>query len=143
MVVLYFVKTIELKLPSVRRGTLTVTVGRDGPVEGEVRKVILASAFQMVSTGAVYDQAAEARRGSASFAGELFPDESDEPEFFEGARKHSKVSSHSVGVPRDSGLHGGVDRRCDGPGPSFGHLEFARTFSPLCAVLDAARGDGR
>jgi putative Mg2+ transporter-C (MgtC) family protein len=81
MVVLYFVKTLELKLRSVRRGTLTVTLGRDGPADGEVRKVILASAFQVVSTGAVYDQAAERRTWICELRWRALPDESDEPEF--------------------------------------------------------------
>jgi putative Mg2+ transporter-C (MgtC) family protein len=81
MGVLYFVKTLELKLRSVRRGTLTVTVAQNGAAEADVRRIVLASAFQIVSTGVVCDRAEERRVWICEVRWRALPDESDEPEF--------------------------------------------------------------
>jgi putative Mg2+ transporter-C (MgtC) family protein len=81
MLVLRFLKRLELRIRSVRRGTLTVAFGRDGAGEGEVRQIILTSAFQVVSTAALYDRALERREWTFELRWRAFPDESDEPRF--------------------------------------------------------------
>ena len=81
IVVLRSLKTLELKLRSVRRGTLTVSVGTEGPTEGELRNVILGSAFQIVSTGTIFDRGVDRRMWTFELRWRAFPDESDEPKF--------------------------------------------------------------
>ncbi len=73
MVVLHFLKSLELKIRSVRRGTLTVSVGREGPGEGELRTIILGSDFQIVSTGSLYNQAEETRAWTCELRCALCP----------------------------------------------------------------------
>ncbi len=95
IVVLRFLKTLELKLRSVRRGTLTVAVSQDGPDEAEVRRLILASAFQIVSTGSRYEQVDSVREWTCELRWRAFPDDSDEPAFLKTLEQRGGVRSFS------------------------------------------------
>ena len=82
MSVLHFLKTVESKVRSVRRGTLTVSFALDGAGETDLRRIVLASAFQIVSTGVVYDRAhAQRQEWICEVRWRALPDDSDEPEF--------------------------------------------------------------
>jgi putative Mg2+ transporter-C (MgtC) family protein len=81
MTVLHFLKTLELKLRSVRRGTLTVTVGQDDAPLAELRKIIVGSAFQIVSTAVTYNHREAKRTWICELRWRAFPHESDEPQF--------------------------------------------------------------
>jgi putative Mg2+ transporter-C (MgtC) family protein len=101
IVVLYLVKSLEMRVRSVRRGTLTVTFGRDGPAEDEVRGIILAGAFQIVSTGAVYDQAEERRKWICELRWRALPEDSDRPGFLttlEGLKGFRSLSWRPQGL---------------------------------------------
>ena len=101
MGVLYLLKSLELKLRSVRRGTLTVTVAQNGAAEGDVRRVVLASAFQIVSTGVAYDRAQERRMWICEVRWRARPDESDEPPFLkalEGLEGFSSLNWRPQGL---------------------------------------------
>jgi putative Mg2+ transporter-C (MgtC) family protein len=91
--VLSFFKAIELKMRSVRRGTLTVAVGRDGPGEGEIRRLILDSAFQIVTTGSRYDHGDERREWTCELRWRARADETGEPEFLRVLEQRNGVSS--------------------------------------------------
>jgi putative Mg2+ transporter-C (MgtC) family protein len=81
MSVLHFLKTVESKVRSVRRGTLTVSFALDGACETDLRRIVLASAFQIVSTGVVCDRAHAQRAWICEVRWRALPDDSDEPEF--------------------------------------------------------------
>ena len=66
-----------------RRGTLVVTLSQAGAGESELRKIIFASTFQIVSTGSVYDRSIEQRSWTFELRWRAFPDESDEPGFLQ------------------------------------------------------------
>src|SRR5262249_5969469 len=78
VLVLRFLKTLELKLKTVRRGTLTVAVAMDGPTESEVRSIILANEFQIVSTGSNYQAADKTREWTCEIRWRALPNQSDE-----------------------------------------------------------------
>ncbi len=83
ILVLHFLKTLEMKIRSVRRGTLMVTLSQSGAGESELRKIIFGSAFQIVSTGSIYDRSAEQRAWTFELRWRAFPHESDEPPFLQ------------------------------------------------------------
>jgi putative Mg2+ transporter-C (MgtC) family protein len=57
VVVLRFLKTIELRLKTIRRGTLAIAVASDGPSEADVRNLVVGDDFDIVATSSFFDQA--------------------------------------------------------------------------------------
>jgi putative Mg2+ transporter-C (MgtC) family protein len=92
-IVLRYLKSLELKLKTVRRGTLTVGVSTDGPTESEVRSLILASDFQIVSTGSVYLGAEQRREWTCEVRWWALPHHSDEPAFLKTLEQVAGVKS--------------------------------------------------
>ncbi len=80
-VVLRFLKTIELKLKTVRRGTLLIAVASDGPTESEVRKVIVGNDFHIVAASSAYDEPTKRREWTWEVRWWALPHESEEPAF--------------------------------------------------------------
>ena len=72
-----------MKIRSVRRGTLIVTVSHTGAGDSDLRKIIFASAFQIVSTGSIYDRSNEQQSWTFELRWRAFPHESDEPAFLQ------------------------------------------------------------
>ena len=91
VIVLRFLKTLELKIKTVRRGTLTVAVASDGPTESEVRSIIRASEFEIVSTGSHYLAAEKKREWTCEIRWRALPHQADEPSFL-------KALEHLAGV---------------------------------------------
>jgi putative Mg2+ transporter-C (MgtC) family protein len=92
-VVLRYLKSLELKLRTVRRGTLTVAAATDGPTESEVRSAILASDFQIMSTGSLYLAAEQRREWTCEIRWRALPHESDEPPFLKVLEQLAGVKS--------------------------------------------------
>ncbi len=107
---LHFLKTLELKLRSVRRGTLMVTLSQSGAGESDLRKLIFGSAFQIVSTGAIYDRSNEQRSWTFEIRWRAFPHESDEPGFLQTLAELEGFKSLNWRAPGPSSVHGGIDR---------------------------------
>jgi putative Mg2+ transporter-C (MgtC) family protein len=95
VIVLRFLKSLELRLKTVRRGTLTVVVAGDSPTESEVRSVILASDFEIVSTGSHYLATEKKREWTCEIRWWALPHQSDEPSFLKGLEQLAGVKSLS------------------------------------------------
>lgn len=80
-IVLRFLKTIELKIKTVRRGTLVVAAAADGPTESDVRNVILGNDFHVVDASSAYDEATKRREWTWEVRWRALPHESEEPPF--------------------------------------------------------------
>ena len=93
VIVLRFLKTLELKIKTVRRGTLTVAVASDGPTESEVRSIIRASEFEIVSTGSHYLAAEKRREWTCEIRWRALPHQSDEPSFLKALENLAGVKS--------------------------------------------------
>jgi putative Mg2+ transporter-C (MgtC) family protein len=81
VVVLRFLKTIELRLKTIRRGTLAIAVAADGPSEGDMRNLVLAEDFGIVATSSFFDQANLRREWICELRWRALPHASDEPAF--------------------------------------------------------------
>jgi putative Mg2+ transporter-C (MgtC) family protein len=93
VVVLRYLKSLEFKLKSVRRGTLTVGVAADGPTEHEVRSVIVASKFEIVSTSSLYSRAEGRREFTSDIRWWAFPEDTDVPSFLKALEQLAGVES--------------------------------------------------
>ena len=81
VVVLRFLKTIELRLKTIRRGTLAIAVASDGPSEADVRNLVLGEDFDIVATSSFFDQANRRREWICEVRWRALPHASDEPSF--------------------------------------------------------------
>jgi putative Mg2+ transporter-C (MgtC) family protein len=81
VVVLHFLKTLELRIKTVRRGTLTIAVASEGATESEVRSAIVDSDFEIVTTASIYDSAEHLRQWVCEIRWRALPHASDEPSF--------------------------------------------------------------
>lgn len=81
VIVLRFLKTIELRLKTVRRGTLSIAVAADGPSEADVRNLILGDDFDIVATSSFFDQANRRREWICEIRWRAPPHAMDEPLF--------------------------------------------------------------
>src|SRR5262249_16403324 len=93
VVVLRYLKSLEFKLKSVRRGTLTVGVTAGGPTEREVRSVIQASKFEVVSSSSLYSRSEGRREFTSDIRWWDYPQDSDEPSFLKALEQLSGVDS--------------------------------------------------
>jgi putative Mg2+ transporter-C (MgtC) family protein len=92
-VVLRYLKTLELRITTVRRGTLIVAAALDGPTESEVRRVILASDFQIVSTSSLFLRTEGRREWTCEIRWRALPHASDEPSFLKSLEQLAGVRS--------------------------------------------------
>ncbi len=93
VIVLGLLKSLELRLPVIRRGTLRIRIGPDGPSESEVRNIILSTQSEIVSTGFLFDQAEQTRELVCELRWRAFPTETDEPAFLQSLEKAAGIKT--------------------------------------------------
>jgi len=103
MIVLWLLKWLEMRLPRDRQATLVLTIGPDGPSEHEVRRIILATNYQILSSGMTYDTGHKSRELTCELLWRALPDQTDQPEFLRVLEQSSGVSRlkwSPQGLPR-------------------------------------------
>jgi putative Mg2+ transporter-C (MgtC) family protein len=93
MIVLWFLKSVELRLPSVRRGALRISIDREGPSESEVKRIILADGLEILSIGVFFDQAEQRRDLVCELRWRVLPTATGEPAFLQTLEKLAGIRS--------------------------------------------------
>jgi len=91
--VLWILRWVEPLLPRDRQATLILTIGPGGPSEHEIRRIILATNYHILSLGMLYDSAQQSRELTCELLWRARPDQTESPEFL-------RVLEQSDGVTR-------------------------------------------
>jgi putative Mg2+ transporter-C (MgtC) family protein len=81
IIILWVLKSVELRLPGVRRGVLTVSIRRDGPSESVVKELIASDGVEIRSIGLVFDTLEQKRELVCEIRWRVEPRFSGEPAF--------------------------------------------------------------
>jgi len=79
--VLSILRWVEHHLPRDRQATLVLTIGPDGPSEQEIRRIILTTNYQILSSGMMYDSVHKSRELTCELLWRARPDQTEPPVF--------------------------------------------------------------